>query len=139
MLALTHHAIVQFAAFRAGIAGWFRDYAVLGDDIIIGNEDVAKHYLRVMEILGVEIGLAKSLISNNKSGEFANKILPLRRGRHRVTLELVAHVSAIAECMRRNVPMVSPGTDTLIISGNGSIRGGYEEYGPPRVCLGNSS
>jgi hypothetical protein len=73
MLALTHHAIVQFAAFRAGIDGWFRDYAVLGDDIIIGNENVANHYLRVMEILGVEIGLAKSLVSTNKSGEFAKR------------------------------------------------------------------
>jgi len=73
MLALTHHAIVQFAAFRAGVDGWFKDYAVLGDDILIGNEDVAKHYLRVMEILGVEIGLAKSLISTNKSGEFAKR------------------------------------------------------------------
>jgi hypothetical protein len=73
MLALTHHAIVQFAAFRAGVDGWFKDYAVLGDDVIIGTEDVAKHYLRVMEILGVEIGLAKSLISKNKSGEFAKR------------------------------------------------------------------
>jgi hypothetical protein len=74
MLALTHHAIVQFAAFRAGVDGWFRDYAVLGDDIIIGNEDVANHYLRVMEILGVEVGLHKSLISNNLSGEFAKRL-----------------------------------------------------------------
>nr|UJQ92444.1 MAG: putative RNA-dependent RNA polymerase [Mitoviridae sp.] len=73
MLALTHHAIVQFAAFRAGVDGWFTNYAVLGDDVIIGDEGVAKHYLRVMEILGVEVGLAKSLISTNKSGEFAKR------------------------------------------------------------------
>jgi hypothetical protein len=73
MLALTHHAIVQFAAYRAGMRGWFMGYAVLGDDIVIGNEGVAKHYLRVMEILGVEIGLAKSLISNNGSCEFAKR------------------------------------------------------------------
>jgi hypothetical protein len=74
MLALTHHAIVQFAAWRAGIDGWFKDYAVLGDDIVIGNRDVANHYLRVMEILGVEVGLAKSLISSNKSAEFAKRL-----------------------------------------------------------------
>nr|UJQ92536.1 MAG: putative RNA-dependent RNA polymerase [Mitoviridae sp.] len=74
MLALTHHVIVQFAAYRAGVKGWFKDYAVLGDDVIIGNEDVANHYLRVMEILGVEVGLQKSLISNNKSGEFAKRL-----------------------------------------------------------------
>jgi hypothetical protein len=74
MLALTHHALVQFAAWRAGVKGWFKDYAVLGDDVVIGNRDVANHYLRVMEILGVEVGLAKSLVSNSASAEFAKRL-----------------------------------------------------------------
>jgi hypothetical protein len=74
MLALTHHALVQFAAWRAGVEGWFKDYAVLGDDVVIGDHAVADHYLRVMEILGVEVGLAKSLVSSNASAEFAKRL-----------------------------------------------------------------
>jgi hypothetical protein len=67
MLAWTHHAIVQWAALRAGeiTCGkqWFLDYALLGDDIVIANKKVAKEYERLMTALGVEIGLHKSLVS----------------------------------------------------------------------------
>lgn len=67
MLAFTHHAIVQWAALRAGVitcgGRWFQDYALLGDDIVIGNKVVAEEYERLMQSLGVEIGLHKSLIS----------------------------------------------------------------------------
>lgn len=53
---------------------WFKLYAVLGDDIVIANSAVAAEYLSIMDQLGVEIGLAKSLVSPNKLvGEFAKK------------------------------------------------------------------
>lgn len=76
MLALTHHAIVQFSAYRVGAKqpkGWYTGYAVLGDDIVISNEAVAAEYLRIMDRLGVEVGLAKSLISKTRSLEFAKR------------------------------------------------------------------
>lgn len=67
MLAFIHHAIVQWAALRAGVVtcggNWFSDYALLGDDIVIGNRLVSEEYERLMTALGVEIGLHKSLIS----------------------------------------------------------------------------
>lgn len=67
MLAFIHHAIVQWAALRAGVitcgGKWFSDYALLGDDIVIGNKLVAMEYEVLMDALGVEIGLHKSLIS----------------------------------------------------------------------------
>lgn len=67
MLALTHHSIVQWAALRAGVITcgreWFLDYALLGDDIVIANKLVATEYENLMKLLGVEIGLHKSLIS----------------------------------------------------------------------------
>nr|QDH88298.1 MAG: RNA-dependent RNA polymerase [Mitovirus sp.] len=67
MLAFTHHAIVQWAALRAGVitcgSNWFSDYALLGDDIVIANKLVADEYAKLMTALGVEIGLHKSLIS----------------------------------------------------------------------------
>lgn len=72
MLALTHHVIVQIAALRAGVIGQFTDYAVLGDDIVIANDDVAREYLILMEMLGVSINLSKSLISKDFM-EFAKR------------------------------------------------------------------
>jgi hypothetical protein len=74
MLALTHHAIVQLAAHNVTRNhSWFQDYAVLGDDVVIAHELVAAEYLRIMAILGVEVGLAKSMVSRTGSLEFAKR------------------------------------------------------------------
>lgn len=62
MLALTHHVIVRVAARKVGIRG-FTDYAVLGDDIVIANDEVAKEYYNLMNSLGVSINLSKSVVS----------------------------------------------------------------------------
>lgn len=43
VFALTHHAFVEFAAHRKGYKS-FRDYSLLGDDIVIWNRDVALEY-----------------------------------------------------------------------------------------------
>jgi hypothetical protein len=82
MLALTHHFIVQLAAARAGHIGWFGDYLVLGDDLVIFDREVAKQYLIIMEDLGVGIGIAKSLRSNDcfefaKRYIYRNEALPM--------------------------------------------------------------
>lgn len=69
MLALTHHIIVLEAARLAGISH-FKDYAVLGDDIVIYNDAVAEQYLSLMNNLGVSINLGKSVISKDFA-EFA--------------------------------------------------------------------
>jgi hypothetical protein len=75
MLALSHHFIVQIAAQRANLKGWFSDYALLGDDIVIANPFVASHYLYIMrDYFGVEINLSKSLESNNGVSEFAKRL-----------------------------------------------------------------
>jgi hypothetical protein len=81
MLALTHHAIVHWAAHRAkdkypkaNIPIAFRDYAVLGDDIAILNKFVAREYLLVLKEIGVKAGLAKSIVSHGQFYvEFAKK------------------------------------------------------------------
>jgi hypothetical protein len=78
MLALTHHFIVQVAAWKSGKTHrrLFVDYAVLGDDICIWDKSVAREYLKVMKALGVQVGLAKSVISPlGLSLEFAKKTL----------------------------------------------------------------
>jgi hypothetical protein len=76
MLALTHHFIVQVSAWRCGypITSLYKAYALLGDDLVIGDKDVADSYLRIMAALGVGINLAKSIISDQGSGlEFAKR------------------------------------------------------------------
>jgi hypothetical protein len=73
MLALIHHAMVQYSAQRAGYKGWFALYAVLGDDIVIADDRVAKKYRALCRLLGVQIGLAKSLVSSGKTLEFAKR------------------------------------------------------------------
>jgi hypothetical protein len=73
-LALVHHWIVQSAAERAfgHLTKPFSRYALLGDDIVIWNDKVAKHYQDILAELGVQIGLHKSLISDS-SVEFAKR------------------------------------------------------------------
>jgi len=73
MLAMTHHFLVQFAAWRVGYTAWFRHYAILGDDIVILDSVVARSYLLVMDELGVGINLGKSLISHKGVFEFAKR------------------------------------------------------------------
>jgi hypothetical protein len=80
MLALTHHAIVQYAAYKAGYKQWFDLYAVLGDDIVIAHDGTAKQYVKFCERIGLGIGIAKSLVAKGKTLEFAKKLY--FRGEH---------------------------------------------------------
>jgi len=73
MLAIVHHAIVSWAAYRVRIRD-FLDYAILGDDVVISNSLVARSYLQVLQLIGVSVGLAKSIISRRRFvAEFAKK------------------------------------------------------------------
>lgn len=68
MLAFTHHFLVQAAAWMSGVTQrgkLFRDYGVLGDDLVIGNQLVKEKYLLIISTIGVECGIAKSLLSHS--------------------------------------------------------------------------
>lgn len=69
MLALTHHVIVLVSAERAGLPD-FKDYCILGDDVVIRNEAVANEYFNLMKSLGVSINLSKS-VNSEEFAEFA--------------------------------------------------------------------
>lgn len=73
MLAICHHAIIQFCARRAGVAGWFDLYAVLGDDVVIGHHGVAREYVCFMESIGVGINRSKSIKGKDLTFEFAKR------------------------------------------------------------------
>nr|QIR30267.1 RNA-dependent RNA polymerase [Plasmopara viticola lesion associated mitovirus 44] len=72
MLAVTHHIITRLASLEANISK-FEDYCVLGDDFVIRNDEVAIQYQAIMRLLGVEINLDKSVISD-KFSEFAKRL-----------------------------------------------------------------
>lgn len=63
---LFHHLLVQHAAYIVGRKrAWFRKYAILGDDLVIGHTRVAKEYKRLLALYGVDISVEKSLKSVN--------------------------------------------------------------------------
>lgn len=81
VFALTHHAIIEYAAFLKGIKS-FREYVVLGDDVAIFDTEVAHEYQRLLESFGVTISIEKSVIWETKSkhppvAEIAKRLLNL--------------------------------------------------------------
>jgi len=74
LFALSHHAIVWLAADRVyPNRGLFKAYAILGDDVVIGDRRVAEEYYSIVSDLGVKISTAKSLISRSGAYEFASR------------------------------------------------------------------
>lgn len=75
-LAITHHWIMQYssALINPSRKSWEDQYEVLGDDIVIFDENLANQYLLVMKAIGVEINLSKSIVSKTKPVfEFAKR------------------------------------------------------------------
>nr|QIR30256.1 RNA-dependent RNA polymerase [Plasmopara viticola lesion associated mitovirus 33] len=74
-MALTHHTIVQVSAIRAGQTKGFKpftDYALLGDDLVIANCDVAREYKLLLHQLDMPISFDKSHVSKD-TYEFAKR------------------------------------------------------------------
>jgi hypothetical protein len=72
LLAIVHHALVRYAAFRLGLTPQEWVYRVLGDDSVIfqteeslASGSIADEYLRVCEEFGIPISVPKSYRSNN--------------------------------------------------------------------------
>lgn len=70
---LCHHLVVLAAAKRAGKnPELFSNYMLLGDDIVIADCSVAKHYRAIMTSLGVDISEVKTHTSKD-TYEFAKR------------------------------------------------------------------
>jgi hypothetical protein len=79
--ALWHHDVVQFAAnwenFHKGKPlRFFKQYRILGDDIVIYNTEVARRYQWLLKKIGLQINLQKSVIGDsvNSQIEFAKRL-----------------------------------------------------------------
>jgi hypothetical protein len=68
---LTHHLVVHYCAYLEGINN-FTQYIILGDDIVIKHDAVAKRYIEIIQKLGVEISLQKTHVSKD-TYEFAKR------------------------------------------------------------------
>jgi len=70
---LAHHLVVHWCAFLEGHSNFsFNQYIILGDDIVIKNDQVAKRYLKVITKLGVNLSLTKTHVSKD-TYEFAKR------------------------------------------------------------------
>jgi len=78
-LAVTHHFLVQVAAWKAGIVPvgvMYKNYALLGDDLVIGDKEVYLEYISILAALGMPVNLHKSILSEDGTAlEFAKRTL----------------------------------------------------------------
>nr|WAY16587.1 putative RNA-dependent RNA polymerase [Rhizoctonia solani mitovirus 110] len=78
-LAITHHFLVQAASWHSGIvpAGtWYQKYAIVGDDLVIGDKAVKDSYLLILEAFGMPVNQSKSILSPKGIGlEFCKRTI----------------------------------------------------------------
>lgn len=69
--------LVWWAAWRVrpGVRFWDYALALLGDDIVIADPEVAESYKQVMAEAEVTISIEKSLVSDKGALEFAKRFL----------------------------------------------------------------
>lgn len=68
---LTHHLVISWCAFNCKIKD-FNQYIILGDDIVIKDNNVAMKYIGIMQKLGVDISKPKTHVSKD-TYEFAKR------------------------------------------------------------------
>lgn len=72
LFAVCHHAVVRLAAKRAGLGVRHSQYALLGDDIVLRGDAIAKEYLAILKEIGVGVSEAKTHVSQD-TYEFAKR------------------------------------------------------------------
>jgi hypothetical protein len=76
---ITHHLLVHFCASLENIED-FDQYILLGDDIVIKNDNVAKRYIKILTSMGVDVSVNKTHVSKD-TYEFAKRwIKPFKQG-----------------------------------------------------------
>lgn len=72
--ALTHHYIIFHCCKELGLDWRSLPYCLLGDDIVIGHDDVAKKYKEILILIGVDFSAAKTH-SSYFFYEFAKRLI----------------------------------------------------------------
>jgi hypothetical protein len=76
VMAVTHHIILNYCTLKLGKDFSKVKYLIIGDDMTVSDQDVARMYRQVMDNLGVEISEGKSLSpdSSKPVGEIAKRL-----------------------------------------------------------------
>lgn len=88
LFALSHPFVVWYCADKVYPGLRLTKYALLGDDIVIGDPRVAELYRETIESLGVKISIPKSRISECGGLEFANQFIIIDRDLSPISLAL---------------------------------------------------
>lgn len=122
MLNLTHHLIVHFAATLAH-KSTVTKYIILGDDIVICDDDIALYYKRIIARLGVDISEAKTHVSQS-TYEFAKRWihkgrevtgLPLRGIFQNIKNPIIVYTILLDHSMKGNIYLFNGTLSTLIM------------------------
>lgn len=71
---LLHHVVVRLAYYKAYNKVPHKSkrfYAIIGDDIVIGDKDVSREYLKIVKDFGGNVNLSKSWISDNPNRSYS--------------------------------------------------------------------
>jgi hypothetical protein len=63
MFALSHHVVLRISGKRAGMPN-YKEYSLLGDDVVLTCHDVVKQYKQILSNLKVSISIQKSYEGN---------------------------------------------------------------------------
>jgi hypothetical protein len=69
---LAHHFVVFQCCQKLGIRWKEANYVILGDDIVIADDNIAREYLTLMERYGVSVSKEKTHVSDH-TYEFAKR------------------------------------------------------------------
>ncbi|KAH0672264.1 hypothetical protein KY290_025126 [Solanum tuberosum] len=112
--ALTHHLVIWFVAAQVYPGVPFTRYAILGDDIVIGDERVAERYRELIPPLNVPFSLEKSLVSSVGALEFAKRFFvrgvtkdffPVSCHMLRSLVSSISLVPVMRAIMSKNLPL----------------------------------
>jgi len=67
LCSLAHHLLVEYCAYKVGISNSKYIYKLIGDDVIITEPEVSQKYKEVIQSLGIELNLSKTVESPVKS------------------------------------------------------------------------
>lgn len=70
LFALAHHLVIAYSAYKAGVSDAKSKYRLIGDDVIINDENLWTSYKQIMIALGLTINAGKTVISP-KASEFS--------------------------------------------------------------------
>ena len=94
---LTHHVLVWLSAYEVYPRKRFKDYAILGHDLVIADKAVALAYKNTMDKAMAVISVEKSLTSPNGVCEFAKRFIVNNHTRDRADLSPVS-LSCLRSC-----------------------------------------